>query len=113
MNLTFQSLSEKLPAGSIEFVGNNQVKLNISQLTGDNLTLESACLEAFVKLMQGLAMLTTEVNQARALENPPKPAIEFVSQILTGTPEQPKYEFKLIAKVDTSLFISNLVDPTV
>jgi hypothetical protein len=59
-----------LPPGSIEFVGNNQLKLNFSQLTGEILSFESSCVEPIVKLMQKLADLTTVINAARASENP-------------------------------------------
>lgn len=110
--LSFNALSEKLPAGSIEFVGNNQVKLNFSVATesGSNLTLNSSCVKGTVKLLQGLSALTTQVNEDRVNEN--LPPIQFASQQLTGTPEAPEYEFTVRVKVDTALFIDNLDDPT-
>lgn len=113
MSITFQSLSDELPPGTIEFVGNNQLKLNFSQLTGDNLTLESSCVQAIVKLLQSLASLTQKINLSREEATPPLPAIDFASSLLNGTPQQPKYEFTIKVKVDNSQFINNLVDPTV
>lgn len=110
--LSYSALSEKLPAGSIEFVGNNQLKLNLSLLTesGSTLTTEVSSVKAVVKLMQGLAALTNQVNEARIAAN--LPPIQFVSQQLTGTPEAPEFEFTVRVKVDTALFIDNLDDPT-
>lgn len=109
--LSYTALAEKLPTGSIEFVGNNQVKLNLSLATaGANLTLNSSCVKGIVKLMQALSALTDQVNEARINAN--LPPIQFVSQQLTGTAEAPEYEFTVRVKVDTALFIDNLDDPT-
>lgn len=110
--LSYTALSEKLPAGSIEFVGNNQVKANFSQITesGINLTLESSFVEGVVKFLEALASLTNQVNEQRIQDN--LPPVEFCSKTLTGTPEQPEYEFKIMVKVDTSHFADNLDDPT-
>lgn len=114
MSLTFIALGEKLPAGSIEFVGNNQLKLNLTLLTEDSsLTPQSSCVETVVKLMQGLAALTEQVNQDRAAENPPLDPVEFASEDLTGTPQQPVYEFMVKVAVNTANFSENLVDPTI
>ncbi|PHJ54498.1 hypothetical protein VF14_35230 [Nostoc linckia z18] len=113
MSLTFTALGEKLPAGSIEFVGNNQLKLNFTLVTGDStLTPNSSCVEAVSKLMRGLAALTEQVNDDRAAANPPQSPIEFASSTLTGTPAQPKYVFTVEVAVDTSQFPDNLIDPT-
>ncbi|MBN3943499.1 hypothetical protein [Nostoc sp. NMS9] len=110
--LSYTALAEKLPAGSIEFVGNNQVKLNLSLTTesGATLTLDSSCVKGIVKVMQALSSLTNQVNESRVNAN--LPPIQFVSQQLTGTPEAPEYEFTVRVKVDTALFIDNLDDPT-
>ncbi|BAY77956.1 hypothetical protein NIES25_44260 [Nostoc linckia NIES-25] len=110
--LSYTALAEKLPTGSIEFVGNNQVKLNLSLATdsGANLTLNSSCVKGIVKLMQALSALTDQVNEARIDTN--LPPIQFASMQLTGTPEAPEYEFTVRVKVDTALFIDNLDDPT-
>jgi len=112
MSLTFQVLADMLPPGSIEFVGNNQLKLNFSQLTGEILTFETSCVEPIVKLMQKLADLTTAVNSARASENPSKPPIIFASKDLIGTPDAPEFEFTIRVAIDTSQFVNNLIDPT-
>lgn len=113
MSLTFAALGEKLPAGSIEFVGNNQLKINLTLVTGDStLTPQSSCVEAISKLMRGLAALTEQINTARAAANPPQSPIEFADEALTGTPAQPKYIFTVEVAVDTSQFPDNLVDPT-
>lgn len=110
--LSFTALAEKLPPGSIEFVGNNQVKLNLSLATdsGSALTLDSSCVKGSVRLMQALSALTAQVNESR--NNANLPPIQFASQELTGTPEAPEYKFTVRVKVDTALFIDNLDDPT-
>lgn len=110
--LDYAALSEKLPAGSIEFVGNNQLKLNLSLLTesGSTLTTETSSVKGVVRLLQGLSQLTNQVNETRIAAN--LPPIQFASQQLTGTPEAPEYEFTVRVKVDTALFIDNLDDPT-
>lgn len=112
MNLTYAALADKLPPGAVEFVGNNQLKLNISQLTGDTLTTDSSLIEGIVKLMQSLAILTNSVNDARGDANPPLPPINFCSQDLVGTPDQPEFEFTVRVAVNTAQFVNNLVDPT-
>ena len=108
----YSALSEKVPAGSIEFVGNNQLKLNFSLLTesGSNLTLETSCIKGAVKFLQGLSALTDQVNETRIAAN--LPPIQFASMQLTGTPEAPEYEFTVRVKVDTALFVDHLDDPT-
>ncbi|MEA5627565.1 hypothetical protein [Nostoc sp. UHCC 0251] len=110
--LSYTALAEKLPAGSVEFVGNNQVKLNLSLATdsGAALTLGSSCVKGIVKLMQALSALTEQVNEARINAN--LPPIQFASQQITGTPEAPEFEFTVRVKVDTALFVDNLDDPT-
>lgn len=113
MNLTFEALGEKLPAGSVEFVGNNQLKINLTLVSEDtSLTPQSSCVEAISKLMRGLAALTEQVNSDRAAANPPQEAIDFASETLTGTPAQPKYVFTVEVAVNTQTFADNLVDPT-
>lgn len=114
MSLTFEALGEKLPAGSVEFVGNNQLKVNMTLLAEDTtLTPQSSCVEAISKLMRGLSALTEQVNSDRAAANPPLEPIDFASETLTGTPAQPKYVFTVEVAVDTSQFPDNLVDPSV
>jgi hypothetical protein len=114
MSLTFEALGEKLPGGSVEFVGNNQLKINLTLVTGDStLTPQSSCVEAISKLMRGLAAMTMQINSDRAAANPPQSPIEFASESLTGTPAQPKYVFTVEVAVNTSRFPDNLVDPTV
>ncbi|WP_445626637.1 hypothetical protein [Nostoc sp. DSM 114167] len=108
--LSFSALSEKLAAGAIEFVGNNQVKLNFNLATADNLTLNTSCVKGIVKLMQALSALTDQVNESRINAN--LPPIQFASQQITGTPEAPEFEFTVRVKVDTALFVDNLDDPT-
>ncbi|MEH2124171.1 hypothetical protein [Nostoc sp.] len=108
--LSFSALSEKLAAGAIEFVGNNQVKLNFNLATADNLTLNTSCVKGIVKLMQALSALTEQVNESRIAVN--LPPIQFASQQITGTPEAPEFEFTVRVKVDTALFVDNLDDPT-
>lgn len=113
MALTFQALSDVLPGVSIEFVGNQQLKINFTELTQKALTLEDSCVEAIVKLMQGLATLTNRINEDRLKQNSSQIPIEFVSQDLVGTPDQPKFKFVLEVAVNTQIFANNLIDPTV
>ncbi|WP_414620325.1 hypothetical protein [Calothrix sp. CCY 0018] len=108
--LSYQALGEALPPGSIEFVGNNQLKANFSQITGNDLSLESSSIEGIVKLLRGIAKLTDQVNEARI--NQDLDPIEFASEMLAGTAEQPEYHFLIKVKVDTALFPDNLDDPT-
>lgn len=110
--LSYSALAEKLPAGAIEFVGNNQVKINFSLATdsGASLNLDSSCVKGVVKLMQALSALTEQINEARTEAN--LSPILFCTQQLTGTPEAPEYQFTVRVKVDTAQFIENLDDPT-
>jgi hypothetical protein len=110
-SFSYQALGEKLPAGAIEFVGNNQLKANFSQITGDTtLTPQSSCVEGVVKFLNGLAALTTQVNENLVDQN--MPPVQFASATLTGTPEQPEYEFTIRVGINTAQFLNNLKDPT-
>lgn len=113
MQLNFENLATQLPTGSIEFVGNNQLKLNLSQLTGDNLNLESSVIESIAKLMQGLTSLTSAVNESRAEINPPKAAVYFVSKDFDGSLDKPEIVFETRIAVNPNTFVENLFDPTV
>jgi hypothetical protein len=112
MTISFTDLAENLPAGAIEYVGNNQVKLNFSQISDETLTLESSMVEVVVKFLQGLTSLTNQINQLRNAQNPPLPPIVFASGQLVGTAAQPRYQFVVEVAVNAGTFLSNLVDPT-
>lgn len=112
MQLTFEDLATQLPAGSIEFVGNNQLKINFTQLTGENLTLESSLIEGIAKFLEGLTKLTTAINTERTGLNPPKDAITFVSKEFDGTPEKPEIVFECRIAINPTMFTENLFDPT-
>lgn len=112
MTLTFQDLAAMMPPGSIEFVGNNQLKINFSQLSGQELALDSSCIESFVKLMMELSKVTDTINGNRLKETPAKPPIIFVSRDLVGSADAPEFEFILRAKIDVNAFTDNLIDPT-
>lgn len=110
MQLTFNDLADKLPAGSVEFVGNNQVKLNLNLISEADLTLNSSLVEPIVKLMRGLALLTDDINEEKATAG--QPQIEFAEANLVGTAAHPEYQFAIRVKVNTALFPDNLIDPT-
>lgn len=113
MQLTFEDLVTQLPAGSIEFVGNNQLKFNFSQITGDNnLTLQSSVIEGVAKFLQSLAGLTVSINEERALSNPPKEPITFASKSFEGTPEKPEILYEIRIAINPATFVENLFDPT-
>jgi hypothetical protein len=111
-NLNYQDLRTELGAGVVEFVGNNQVKLNLNQLTGQDLTLESSIVEGMVQLGKKLADFNTKINQERQAASPSLPSINFATAQLSGTADNPEYVITIRAKVDTSQFLTNLVDPT-
>ena len=108
--ITFNQLASFLPAGSIEFVGNNQVKINFSQLTGDTLSLDSSCVKGIVKLLKGLAALTASINAFREAATPPLPTIDFVSDQLVGTSDNPRIQLVTEVQINTSSFVDNLID---
>lgn len=111
--ITYTSASAHLPAGSIEFIGNNQVKANFSQITGNTtLTLDSSMIQGISKFLDGLAVLTSAINSDRASLTPPLPPIKFVSKALSGGPDNPEIHYTLVVDVDNSAFLNNLVDPT-
>jgi hypothetical protein len=113
MQLTFEDLATLLPAGSIELVGNNQLKINMNQVTGEQLTLQSPVLEAVTKFMQALTRLTENINEERINLNPSKPIIQFASQSFDGSPENPELVFEIRVAVKPQSFVENLLDPTV
>ncbi|MBW4597471.1 MAG: hypothetical protein KME46_32390 [Brasilonema angustatum HA4187-MV1] len=110
--ITFTDLASKLPAGAVEFVGNNQVKINASVIAEQALTLDSSIVEVMVKLLQGLTSLTQDINTARAAHNPPLTAITFADSQLVGTPSAPRYQLTLNVAVNPTSFNDNLLDPT-
>jgi len=109
--ITFTQLAQFLPPGSVEFIGNNQVKINFSQLTGDTLNLDASCVKGIVKLSKGLASLTASINTSREAATPPLPTIDFVSEHLVGSSENPMVHFITEVQIDTSSFVNNLIDP--
>jgi len=111
--ITFNSLSTYFPAGSFEFVGNSQVKLNISAMTGDSLTLDSEAIKAIYTILDSLVTATNGINSDRAAQTPPLAPVTLASKVLTGTVAQPGYEYKVDFIVDSSTFLNNLKDPTV
>jgi hypothetical protein len=114
MPITYNSLAANLPPASLEFVGNNQVKLNFSSVTGQTgITPDSPVFMGVVKFLQALADATSAINAERSAQNPPLPPIAFCSQALEGTPQKPEYHFAIVIAVDSTKFIETLVDPTV
>ena len=112
MSLIFQTLADMLPPGSVEYVGNNQLKINLTQMTGESLNFQSSCVEPIIKLMNHLVNVTNAVNASRATANPPRYPIAFVSKDLIGTPDAPELEYTMRVAVDTNQFLNNLIDPT-
>lgn len=112
--LIYQRLATHLPAGSIEFVGNNQVKINCSALTGDNIDLSSSFVEALAKLLRGAAILNDEINNERQQQG--KQPINFVEQSIQSYGDSQKQiasmTFSCSIQVNTSSYIENLVDPS-
>lgn len=108
--LSFSTLSDQLPAGSLEFVGNNQVKLNFSQLTGDTLTLDSSILKGLAIFMDGLSKYNHQLNENRKQQG--LPAIDLCSKSFAGTPDEPIIVYAFSVLVNPNSFLNNLVDPT-
>jgi hypothetical protein len=111
--LDFLTLQDAFPPGSIEFVGNNQVKLNFNALTSKSLELNSPAVSAIALLLQRLVELTDSINAERAEASPPQPPITFVSKTVVGTPSAPIFRFTVDLVVDQSALFDNLIDPTV
>lgn len=112
MKLTFADLATLFPPGSIELVGNSQMKVNMTLISGQQLTLDSSILEPLSKFMQGLADLTSAINAERGTLNPPKSSIQFVSHSFDGTPENPEIIYEYRVAVSSNSFVENLFDPT-
>ncbi|BDA68211.1 hypothetical protein CAL7716_023770 [Calothrix sp. PCC 7716] len=112
--LTFERLATQLPAGSIEFVGNNQVKINCSILTGDNINLSSSIVEALAKLLRGAATLNDEINNERQQQG--KQPINFVEQTINAYGDSQNQStlmsFTCSIQVNTGSYIENLIDPS-
>lgn len=112
MALTFQDLTNHIPPGSIEFVGQNQLKLNFNQLTEKELSFDEPLLEGVSRFFQALVDLTESINAERARAEPPLPPIVFASRELAGTIDQPIFRFNLDIRVNADSFMDNLLDPT-
>lgn len=112
--LTFERLATQLPAGSVEFVGNNQVKINCSILTGDNINLSSSIVETLAKLLRGAATLNDEINNER--QQLGKYPINFVEQNINAFGDSQIQNafmsFTCTIQVNTTSYIENLIDPS-
>ena len=111
--ITFSAIAPYLPAGALEFVGNNQLKLNLNQVTGDSLNLDAAAIKAILKLLEALSNFTLAINTARTTANPPLPPIELCEKHLAGTVEAPTFQYVVVVGIDPNSFINNVIDPTV
>lgn len=105
--LSYNAVGAKLPANSVELVG-NLVKANFSNLTGDALSLDSSCVEGTAKFLNALAQLTAEVNESRYQNG--ESSIKFVEK-RNGYAEG-EFEYVVTVQVDTSAQLNNLIDPT-
>lgn len=114
MKLTFEDLSTLLPPGSIEFVGNNQVKINCSILTGDNIVLSSSFVESIARLLRGIAQLNDAIDTER--QQLGKPPINFLEQSINSYGDSQnqfsEMGFQCRIKVNTNSYIDNLIDPS-
>ncbi|NES22073.1 MAG: hypothetical protein F6K41_24905 [Symploca sp. SIO3E6] len=110
MQLTFTDLLEKLPPDSVEFVGDNQFKLNLTQITGEELGFDSSVVEPITKLLDALVKLTQSINDEKLMND--EDSIKFASKDIVGTPEKPMYEYIVRVDVNPNSFLENLVDPT-
>lgn len=110
--LTYQSLNDHIPPNTIEFVGQNQLKLNFNQLTGKELDPNAALVEGVAQFMQALVELTNAINEERALATPPLPPITFASKELEGSIDQPIFRYVVDLRVNSEAFMNNLLDPT-
>lgn len=112
--LTFERLATQLPAGSIEFVGNNQVKINCSILTGNNIDLSSSIIETLAKLLRGAATLNDEINSERQTQG--KFPFTFVEQSIQSygdsQAQSASMNFTCSIQVNTKSYIDNLIDPS-
>lgn len=109
--ITFNNLATYLPTGAIEFVGNNQVKINFNLLTGQAINLDSSALKGLAILLDSLASMTDAINHQRASATPPIAPITFVSKTLGGTVTNPQMDFAVTLNSSHD-FVNNLVDPT-
>lgn len=111
--INYSAIASYLPAGSLEFVGNNQVKLNLNQTTGDSLNLDAPAIKGIIKILEALTQLTIAINTARAAANPPLAPIELCEKHLSGTVEAPTFQYVVVVGINPESFINNVVDPTV
>ncbi|MEH2467516.1 hypothetical protein [Nostoc sp.] len=111
--ITYSQIAAYLPTSSVEFVGNNQVKLNLNQITGDSLTLDAGAIKGILKFLEALSQMTIAINTARAAANPPLPPIELCEKHLAGTVDAPTFQYVVVVGIDPNSFINNVIDPTV
>jgi hypothetical protein len=109
--LIYSDLALALPSDSVEYVGANQLKLNLTQVQGEEITPDSSIVEGIAKLLDGLTSLTNTINQERLDDE--LDTIQYVSKHLVGSPDKPMYEYKVLIKINPESFIENLVDPSV
>ena len=108
MTLSYSDLATKLPAGAVEFVGASEVKVNFSLVTGDEIDLNSSCVEGIAKLLDAASTLTKEVNELR--QNNGQEYIYFI-QKENGYGDG-SYRFVADVKTDPETYLDNLLDPT-
>ena len=108
---TIGNLEDILPPNSIDFAGGIP-RLNLNELTGDVLDLDSSVVEIMGRLLQALYEQTQSLNAQRASQNPPLEPIDFVGKtIRTSARGNPVHEFKISIEVAALVSFDGAIDP--
>lgn len=112
-DLNLASLGQHLPDQSITWAGFGlPVVANLNNISGDELTPESICLEPVAKLLEGLLQLQTKINSERTAANLPK--IDVVSRrIEVSADGNPIFAYTLSLEVNPQDALNSVVNPLV
>lgn len=111
--LNFLALQDVLPENSISFAG-GVVRIEVANLVGNAVDLETSVLECYGRLLQGFHELQALENAARANQNPPKmPLNLLIKGVGMSANANPMLSYSLSLETDTANTFDAVIDPSV
>ena len=109
--VNFSQLGNKLPDESVVWGGFGlPLTVNANRVTGDAVTPETFIGETMAKLLEAAWQAQKELNQQRELAG--LPPVDVVRRSVVVEDENPIFIYSLVARVDPSAALNNLLDPT-
>lgn len=109
--LNLNDLGEHLPLDSVTWQGFGlPVMVNLNLVAGDDLTIESPCIEPIAKLLEGLYALQLSINTQRALAS--QPPIALVDRkVETSANGNPLFFYSLSIEINPQDALNSILNP--